>query len=131
MFDCEVLTRLPRGGRRGNFVWKVARAVRRANLSHSNSVHDTFTHHMCPLFHHPRVLVEHLSDRECVCGSSRPFSFESGRLVVRPRPQCNIQVFHLGRSYSAVSGTILRVPPPHATRAAQFSDDSEGAAVLV
>lgn len=51
-------------------------------------------------------MINGLGVIECVCGLSRPFSFESGRLVVRPRPQCNIQVFHLGRSYSAVSGTI-------------------------
>ena len=55
-------------------------------------------------------MINGLGVIECVCGLSRPFSFESGRLVVRPRPQCNIQVFHLGRSYSAVSGTITRPP---------------------
>ena len=55
-------------------------------------------------------MINGLGVIECVCGLSRPFSFESGRLVVRPRPQCNIQVFHLGRSYSAVSGTILHDP---------------------
>ena len=78
---------------------------RPANAPHASSQHIEPTHRVRE-HSVPQQGVARRGHKEAERRSRKHRTSATPRLVVRPRPQCNIQVFHLGRSYSAVSGTI-------------------------